>query len=167
MTVSNPGFLNFRISSDYIYNQLLEISKEGQNYGKKLAYLGQKAQVEFVSANPTGPLTVGHGRQAVLGDVISRILEWHGYDVEREYYYNDAGRQMKLLGESVKTRYLQLLGEKVDLPDGGYEGDYIKEIAEGIINKEGDQLDRESSIHDFRKVAEKTIFSEIKNTLNN
>ncbi|MFL3050181.1 MAG: arginine--tRNA ligase [Candidatus Neomarinimicrobiota bacterium] len=166
VTVSNPGFLNFSISSDYIYNELLAISKEGPNYGKNSAYLGQKAQVEFVSANPTGPLTVGHGRQAVLGDVIARILEWHGYEVEREYYYNDAGRQMKLLGESVKARYLQLLGEKVDLPDGGYEGYYIKEIAQGIIDNKNNQLDRETSTNDFRKVAEKAIFSEIKNTLN-
>ena len=166
ITVSNPGFLNFTISSDYIYNQLSVITNEGPNYGKKSTYLGQKAQVEFVSANPTGPLTVGHGRQAVLGDVIARILEWHGYEVEREYYYNDAGRQMKLLGESVKSRYLQIIGENVDLPEGGYEGEYIKEIAKGIINKKNKTYNRESSIDDFRKVAEKAIFLEIKNTLN-
>jgi arginyl-tRNA synthetase len=75
--------------------------------------------VEFVSANPTGPLTVGHGRQAVLGDVVAKILEWNGYSVEREYYYNDAGRQMRLLGESVRARYLEITGEKGEFPEGG------------------------------------------------
>lgn len=165
VTISKPGFLNFRISSDYIYNQLKVISIEGSDYGKTNRGLGYKAQVEFVSANPTGPLTVGHGRQAVLGDVVSRILEWHGYNVEREYYYNDAGRQMRLLGESVQARYLELSGLETEFPEGGYKGEYIRQIAQNIIDADNSNIDKNSSINDFRKVAEKEIFNKIKKTL--
>ena len=140
VTISKPGFLNFRISIDYIYNQLKVISIEGSDYGKTHRGLGYKAQVEFVSANPTGPLTVGHGRQAVLGDVVSRILEWHGYNVEREYYYNDAGRQMRLLGESVQARYLELSGLETEFPEGGYKGEYIRQIARNIIDADNSSI---------------------------
>lgn len=94
-----------------------------------------KANVEFVSANPTGPLTVGHGRNAVLGDTVSNILEWHGYDVTREYYFNDAGRQMRILGKSVETRYFQILGHDIVFPENGYQGNYIKDIAQTILDK--------------------------------
>ena len=164
-TVSKPGFLNFRISPEYLRHQLKVISNEGADYDKIQLGKGKKAQVEFVSANPTGPLTVGHGRQAVLGDVVARILEWHGYDVDREYYYNDAGRQMRLLGESVKARYLELLGAEIDFPEGGYEGEYIREIARGIDDKEGGIITKNSDVSEFREFAEEVIFSGIKSTL--
>ena len=164
-TVSEPGFLNFRLSPDYLRHQLEVISEEGVEYGKTHLGKGLKAQVEFVSANPTGPLTVGHGRQAVLGDVIARILEWHGYEVEREYYYNDAGRQMRLLGESVRARYLEISGDEGEFPEGGYEGEYIREIARGIHEKAREEITENSEVSEFRKFAEEVIFTEIKSTL--
>ncbi|MDP6034258.1 MAG: arginine--tRNA ligase, partial [Candidatus Marinimicrobia bacterium] len=94
ITVTPPGFINFKIAPTYYYQILSEILTNNQ-FGRGLSGKGKKANVEFVSANPTGPLTVGHGRNAVLGDTVSNILEWHGYDVTREYYFNDAGRQMR------------------------------------------------------------------------
>ena len=117
------GFINFKIGSSYYYQILTDILSD-KSYGKNIYGKGQKANVEFVSANPTGPLTVGHGRNAVLGDTVANILEWNGYEVTREYYFNDAGRQMRILGESVEFRYKELIGEKSDFPEGGYEGSY-------------------------------------------
>ncbi|MDP7611344.1 MAG: arginine--tRNA ligase, partial [Nitrospinaceae bacterium] len=115
--------------------------------------------------NPTGPLTVGHGRQAVLGDVVAKILEWNGYSVEREYYYNDAGRQMRLLGESVRARYLEIVGEKGGFPEGGYEGEYIREIAQKIYDEKGDTLKDETEVTVFRDAAEEEIFADIRSTV--
>ena len=109
-------------------------------FGRTELGKGQKALVEFVSANPTGPLTVGHGRGAILGDVVSNILNWNGYEVEREYYYNDAGRQMERLGQSVKARYLELVGQSAEFPDEGYEGEYIIDIARDLMKNRGDNL---------------------------
>ncbi|MFQ6618749.1 MAG: arginine--tRNA ligase, partial [Fidelibacterota bacterium] len=122
-------------------------------------------QVEFVSANPTGPLSVGHGRQAVLGDTIANILQWNGYDVTREYYFNNAGRQMRLLGLSVKIRYLQLLGEDIPFPEEGYQGEYIIDIAKKIFIKYGDTKIAESEEGFFKEFAEKEVFEDIKSTL--
>ena len=165
VTVSKPGFLNFRIATDYLQNQLTEIVSASGDYGKSGAGKSQRALVEFVSANPTGPLTVGHGRQAVLGDVVARILEWNGYSVEREYYYNDAGRQMRLLGESVRARYLEILGEKGEFPEEGYEGKYIREIAQKIHDEKGKILKDETEVTPFRNTAEEEIFADIRSTL--
>ena len=113
--------------------------------------------MEFVSANPTGPLTVGHGRGAVIGDTISNILSWNGYDVQREYYFNNAGRQMRVLGESVYARYLELLGQNTDLPENGYEGKYIYDIAQKIIDKHTGSLKENSKEPIFKNVAESHI----------
>ena len=165
VTVSKPGFINFSISETYLRNQISEILTKGEDYGKSEAGEGKRALVEFVSANPTGPLTVGHGRQAVLGDVVSNILELHGYDVTREYYFNDAGRQMRLLGESVRARYLELLGEDASVPEGGYEGSYIRDIAEQMVQLHGDSLKQQDDMTIFKQTAEKVIFSDIKATL--
>ena len=104
----------------------------------------KKYNIEFVSANPTGPLTVGHGRGAMLGDTVSNILEWNGYDVQREYYFNNAGRQMRVLGQSVHARYLELLGQNAELPEGGYEGKYIYDIAQKVIDEHTDSLKENS-----------------------
>ena len=93
--------------------RVLDEILSNKNYGKNIYGNGQKANVEFVSANPTGPLTVGHGRNAVLGDTVSNILEWNGYEVTREYYFNDAGRQMRILGQSVEFRYMELIGKRI------------------------------------------------------
>ena len=108
MSVSKPGFINFKISNKYLQSQISIIIEASDNYGKGVDGIGKNANVEFVSANPTGPLTVGHGRNAILGDVVSNILEWQGYDVTREYYFNDAGRQMRVLAQSVEVLYFNL-----------------------------------------------------------
>lgn len=162
ITVTAPGFINFRISPDYYYAVLKNILTDS-DFGRGKQGAGENANVEFVSANPTGPLTVGHGRQAVLGDAVANILEWNGYSVTREYYYNDAGRQMRILGQSVEARYYQELGEDWKLPDEGYQGDYILEIARNILTDNGPGLKSGDSI--FLQEAEKTIFSDIKATL--
>jgi arginyl-tRNA synthetase len=165
VTVSKPGFLNFRIATDYLWNQLTEIVSASGNYGRSESGKGQRALVEFVSANPTGPLTVGHGRQAVLGDVVARILEWNGYAVEREYYYNNAGRQMRLLGESVRARYLEITGEKGEFPEDGYEGEYIRDIAQKIYDVKKGTLKDENEVTAFRDAAEEKIFADIRSTV--
>ena len=162
LSSSEPGFVNFHISNDYYLKILKQIISESENFGKKKK-LNQSANVEFVSSNPTGPLTVGHGRQAFLGDMVSNILTWNGYDVTREYYYNDAGKQMRVLAESCYAKYAQQTGKKVEMPENGYVGTYLDEIAEKIINKHGKDLESDNPI--FRDFTEKEIFENIKNTL--
>jgi arginyl-tRNA synthetase len=162
--IAGPGFINFFFKPETIHQALREILAQGSEYGKLSVGRGKRAQVEFVSANPTGPLTVGHCRQAVLGDVISRLLKNAGYDVTREYYYNDAGRQMKLLGESVRARYLELLGKPSHFPEDGYHGEYIYEIARKIEQHYGDQWEG-ASVEQFTEFAERELFAEIKRTL--
>jgi len=121
--------------------------------------------VEYLSANPTGPLTVGHGRNAVLGDTIARLHEASGYQVTREYYFNNGGRQMKLLGESVRARYLEELGRSAEMPEGGYQGEYIRDIARGLCASHGEQLSDEPADADvFRAAAESAIFADIRRT---
>ena len=164
ITVTTPGFINFKIAPTYYYQILSEILTNKQ-FGRGISGNGKKANVEFVSANPTGPLTVGHGRNAVLGDTVSNILEWHGYDVTREYYFNDAGRQMRILGKSVETRYFQILGHDIVFPENGYQGNYIKDIAQTILDKKGKSLSASDPV--FKDQAEKTIFADIKKSLNN
>ncbi|HTY58828.1 MAG TPA: arginine--tRNA ligase, partial [Bacteroidota bacterium] len=107
--VAGPGFINFSFAGTYYLRQLEELVRTGDSFGRSAVGRGKKVQVEFVSANPTGPLTVGHGRGAVFGDTVARMLEWTGHEVEREYYFNNAGRQMRILGDSVRHRYLELL----------------------------------------------------------
>ena len=147
--VAGSGFINFRFSEEYLAAEVGEILAAGDAYGRAERH-GRRALVEYVSANPTGPLTVGHGRNAVLGDTIANLLDWSGYDVTREYYFNDAGRQMRVLGESVRARYQALLepdgprkridtssGMTVEVPESfpedGYLGTYITEIAEQLF----------------------------------
>ncbi len=108
--VAGPGFLNLWLSGERWHELLRRVLELGPRYGHSKAGAGVRVQVEFVSANPTGPLTLGHGRQAVLGDAIARLLEATGHEVTREYYFNDGGRQMRVLGESVRARYLEQLG---------------------------------------------------------
>ena len=162
LSSSEPGFVNFHISNDYYLEILKQIISESENFGKKKK-LNQSANVEFVSSNPTGPLTVGHGRQAILGDMVSNILTWNGYDVTREYYYNDAGKQMRVLAESCYAKYAQQIGKKAEMPENGYVGTYLDEIAEKIINKHGKDLESDNPV--FRDFTEKEIFENIKNTL--
>ncbi len=164
--IAGPGFINFRFAPGWTQRQLGRILEEPQTYGKTAANNGKRIQVEFVSANPTGPLTVGHGRNAVLGDTIARMYEWTGANVEREYYFNDAGRQMRVLGESVQIRYRQILGDDVQLPDGHYEGEYIRDIAQALYGNVGDRLKSVDDMAEFTAAARDAMFDDIKATLN-
>jgi arginyl-tRNA synthetase len=164
LSASQPGFVNFHISDDYYLKILKQIINESENFGKKKK-LNKSANVEFVSSNPTGPLTVGHGRQAILGDMVSNILTWNGYDVTREYYYNDAGKQMRVLAESCYAKYAKQVGKNVEMPENGYVGTYLDEIAEKIVNEHGKDLESDNPI--FRDFTEKEIFANIENTLEN
>ncbi|KAB2909406.1 MAG: arginine--tRNA ligase [Ignavibacteriales bacterium] len=163
--VAGPGFINFFFNPDYISRSVKEILEKGAKFGKTETNLGKKALVEFVSANPTGPLTVGHGRNAVSGDTMANLLEATGYKVDREYYFNNAGRQMRVLGNSVRLRYLELLGEQVEFPEDHYQGQYIIDIAKGLLEKNGDTLKNEDAEGIFKDEAEKVIFEDIKKTL--
>ena len=163
--IAGPGFINFYFTPIFIAQIIKPILTNPRSYGKSVKYNGKKANVEFVSANPTGPLTVGHGRNAVVGDTIANLLEWVGYEVDREYYFNNAGRQMRILGDSVKQRYLELLGNKVDFPEDYYQGEYITEIARKLVSDYGDKLLEEKPEGIFKDKAEQEIFVEIKNTL--
>jgi arginyl-tRNA synthetase len=163
--IAGAGFINFFFNPKFYSKIILKILEQKDNFGKSDKYSGKKANVEFVSANPTGPLTVGHGRNAVLGDTIANLLEWIGYQVDREYYFNNAGRQMRVLGDSVRLRYLELLGIKTNFPDDYYQGDYIKEIAIKLFDRYLDKLKDEPSEGIFKEVAEQEIFADIKNTL--
>ena len=164
ITITQPGFINFVIKQNFYQNNLKSIIQDKDDFGKDFKGKDKSANVEFVSANPTGPLTVGHGRNAVIGDTVSNILEWHDYKVTREYYYNDAGKQMRTLGKSVEARYLELLEKSFEFPEGGYQGDYIIEIAKEIIGNNGKGLKENDA--QFLSSAEKIIFGQIKKSLN-
>jgi len=161
--IAGPGYINFRLSMPFWARCLAAV--ESPDFGPAPFGRGKRVLVEFVSANPTGPLTVGHGRNAVLGDAIARLFEATQHAVTREYYFNNAGRQMKLLGESVKARYLELLGERVSFPDEGYQGDYIREIAASLVHEHGDRLRNEDATGIFKEAAEHAIFEDIERTL--
>ena len=163
--IAGPGFINFFYAPSYLQNFVQEILDKNKNFGRNKSGRNQKAQVEFVSANPTGPLTIGHGRQAVIGDTIANFLEWSGYQVTREYYFNNAGRQMRVLGDSVKLRYRELCGEKIDFPDEFYQGQYILEIARELKKEHGNDLLKQQDSDIFKEKAEDLIFADIKNTL--
>ncbi len=189
--VAGPGFVNLWLSGARWHDLLREVLELGPRYGHSKAGDGTRVQVEFVSANPTGPLTLGHGRQAVLGDTLARLLEAAGYEVTREYYFNNGGRQMRVLGESVRARYLELLGRAappppeafegpeeawpreidglpVVFPRDGYQGAYIGELAALLRREHGDGL-AELAPGDgpdiFRRTAEERIFADIRRTL--
>ncbi len=138
--IAGPGFINFYFTPEFVAGIIKNILSNISQFGKSTRYSNKKANVEFVSANPTGPLTVGHGRNSVVGDTIANLLEWVGYEVDREYYFNNAGRQMRVLGDSVKQRYLELLGNKIDFPDDYYQGEYIIEIAKKLVTEYSDKL---------------------------
>ena len=138
--IAGPGFINFFIAPDAWGPVLTTIHAANDRYGASAIGKGRKIQVEFVSSNPTGPLHVGHGRGAAVGDSVARILAFSGYDVQREYYINDSGRQIRTLGLSVLLRYRALFGESIDFPETCYQGDYIIEMARALKDQQGDQL---------------------------
>jgi len=162
--IAGPGFINFFINK-HVWTTVLEpVYKYGDRFGLSSTSGKGRVMVEFVSANPTGPLSIGHGRNAILGDTIARLLEAAGYKVEREYYFNDAGNQMRVLGASTKARYLELLQREFKFPEDGYLGDYIYDIAAAIIDEAGESLvDADEMI--FKDRAQKAIFTDIDNTL--
>jgi arginyl-tRNA synthetase len=134
--LAGGGFINFYLTKSGLGAVLLEIHQKDKNYGRSEFGKGKKAILEFVSANPTGPLTIAHGRQAAVGDCLARILKFTGHTVHSEYYLNDAGRQMRMLSQSVWVRYNELLGIEMPFPEDGYQGDYVRDIARDIIEKE-------------------------------
>jgi arginyl-tRNA synthetase len=163
--VIRPGFINIFLEAAYFQALVEEVLEKGGDFQKPIPEKKEKIQVEFVSANPTGPLTIGHGRQAVLGDTVARIFEWFGHDVTREYYFNDAGRQMRLLGLSVYARYMNLLGYEAELPADGYQGDYIIDIAKIIVDKWGEKYLNQPDNPYFTDFAAEQVFTLIQNTL--
>jgi arginyl-tRNA synthetase len=137
--IAGPGFINFRLRKVFLHAKLEQLLSEEHSSVRTDIGEGRKVQVEFVSANPTGPLHVGHGRGAAVGNALCNILQAAGFEVQREFYINDAGLQVKLLGESVFARYLQLLGNDAPFPEDGYKGDYVELIAEEIIKRAGEE----------------------------
>jgi arginyl-tRNA synthetase len=164
--IAGPGFLNFTFSSQFYYQRLRELAeaKEGNlNIGR-----GRKVQVEIASVNPTGPLHVGHGRVAVIGDVLSRLHQAVGFEVEREYYVNDAGKQMENLGRSLYARYQELLGVPSEFPVDGYPGDYVKELAETVKSENGSKftaVSEDAAIEFFTRYGGDALLQTIKNQL--
>jgi len=166
--IAGPGFLNFFIREEAWIAMLEAVDKIEDCYGTSSFGNGKKVHVEFVSANPTGPLHIGHARGAVVGDVIANLLTMSGFSVFREYYINDTGSQMNNLGKSVMFRYLELLGVDVEFPESCYQGDYIKHIAAEILKRDGDAylaMDREEVIPIFTDYAAQVIMREIKEDL--
>jgi len=137
--IAGPGFINFFIKAEAWQYFIPEVISAGERYGSSNLGKGERIQIEFVSANPTGPLHIGHGRGAAVGDTLANILEFSGFIVEREYYINDVGIQMTNLGRSLKARYLHLLGKEVKFPENGYPGEYLKEIAKELYEEVGRQ----------------------------
>jgi arginyl-tRNA synthetase len=157
--IAGPGFINFWLAGDQLAGVHRRILAEGPAYGRSQVGRGLNVNVEFVSANPTGPLHVGHGRQAALGDAIAALLQWTGHTVVREFYYNDAGVQIANLGASVQARIRQARGESVSIPEGGYHGEYIKEIA-AIYVREHPGDPRGERDDDVRRVAVRELRKE-------
>lgn len=165
LEIAGPGFVNIFLNAKVWYDALQPVLDAGAEFGKSAVGKGRKVMVEFVSANPTGPLSIGHGRQAILGDSIAKLLETTGHDVYREYYFNDAGRQMRVLGQSTQARYLELLGKEFQFPEDGYQGEYIRDIAQALIDDKGDSLIGSADVLPFTEKAVELIFKDISGTL--
>ncbi|UFP93974.1 arginine--tRNA ligase [Gloeobacter morelensis] len=162
--VAKPGFINLRLGHRFVAAELQRILELKGDYGRTVPEQPERILLEFVSANPTGPLHLGHGRWAAIGSSLERILQFAGYTVDSEFYINDAGNQMQLLGLSLKQRYLQALGEAVELPDGSYKGSYLKELAEQLAAAQGDSL-RDEPVAWFSAYAEGRLLEQQKITL--
>lgn len=163
--IAGAGFINFFISDDIYKKIISEILKEKDNFGRSELYKNKTANLEWVSANPTGPLHLGHGRGLCLGKSVANLLEWTGYKVTREYYYNDAGNQMNNLAKSVHARYMQIIDPDFPFPEDGYVGEYIKDIAKLIYDDKKDSLKDSDDLNYFKKAGEDYNFRSIKNTL--
>ncbi|HEY5596583.1 MAG TPA: arginine--tRNA ligase, partial [Candidatus Bipolaricaulota bacterium] len=162
--VAGAGFLNFHLKPETVQSVVAHILKTGDAFGRLSLGDGRHVQVEYVSANPTGPLTVGHGRNAVVGDTAANLLKTTGWRVTREYYFNDAGKQMRVLGESLKLRVRQLLGEHVEIPEGHYQGEYLLDIARKALAEHGRTIAQQDWPF-FKKIAQDEIYADIRRTL--
>lgn len=163
-----PGFINFFLNRARVLEQLWEVLRRGASYGRSDVGCGVRVLVEFVSANPTGPLHIGHGRGAALGAALSNVLEAAGFQVSREYYVNDVGRQMEVLGRSLYIRYLQEVGRDSELPDDHYKGDYLRELAKEFLAAHGDRWadeDQASALPVFKEFASRRILEGIRKDL--
>ena len=166
--IAGPGFINFYLNPDWVYDMLARIVEAGENYGNLPKASDEKIQLEYVSANPTGPLHVGHGRGAAVGSALANLLKAAGYDVEQEYYINDAGNQMNNLARSVNARYLELLGKEIEFPEDGYHGHDILDTAQRIINKYGDrflQMEEAERLEEFKTIAYQEKLAALKEDL--
>lgn len=166
--IAGPGFINFYLNPDWVYDMLARIVEAGENYGNLHKASDEKIQLEYVSANPTGPLHVGHGRGAAVGSALANLLKAAGYDVEQEYYINDAGNQMNNLARSVNARYLELLGKEIEFPEDGYHGHDIIDTAQRIINKYGDrflQMEEAERLEEFKTIAYQEKLAALKEDL--
>ncbi len=166
--IKRPGFINIFLSKEALYDVLRAINKDTEGFARNNLGSGKKVLIEFVSANPTGPLSIAHARQAAVGDSLANILEFSGFDVSREYYINDEGNQIKNLGLSLKARYLQALGKTVDLPEDGYRGEYLCELAEKLIREIGDKYagdESPQSVEFFSNYAAGKILDHIREEL--
>ena len=165
--VAGPGFVNVRLTRAWLADVLREVERAGDAYGRAEPN-GRRAQVEFVSANPTGPLHIGHARNAALGDALARVLEAAGWSVEREYYFNDTGGQMDRFGASVEARYLQLVGREAEVPEDGYHGDYVADLARDILDAEGPglaDLPPEERVARLQRLGANRVLDQISGTL--
>ena len=166
--VAGPGFINIKMSQEFFLKRLRNAVSQGENFGSSESGQGTKVMIEFVSANPTGPLHVGHGRGAAVGDCLARIMKKAGYDLSTEYYINDVGNQMNFLGRSTWLRYRELKGEAIEFPEDHYRGDYIKDIAQEVIDQKGDEFlnkPEEECIPFFRRFAKDNILKSIEKDL--
>jgi len=166
--VAGPGFINIKMSKDFFLSRLKEAILQGREFGQSDVGQKKKVLLEFVSANPTGPLHVGHGRGAAVGHALSCLMKKAGFDVSTEYYINDVGNQMNNLGRSTWVRYQELLKKKVEFPDDGYKGEYIKDIAQAVIDADGSShLDKqnEDALTFFRKFSKDFILEGIRDDL--
>lgn len=166
--IAGPGFINFYLKQDWMYDMLAQIIALGEQYGNLQNACKEKIQIEYVSANPTGPLHVGHGRGAAVGSALANLMKAAGYDVTREYYINDAGNQINNLAASVNARYLELQGQEVEFPENGYHGHDIIETAERIIRIYGDKflhMDEKERLEQFRTIALKEKLAALKEDL--
>ena len=168
--IAGPGFLNLTMKPSFFLKRLLKVAEQADGYGSSNAGQGKKVLLEFVSANPTGPLHVGHGRGAAVGDMLGRLLDKAGYNVSTEYYINDVGNQMNTLGRSTWARYLELQGRENDFPSDYYQGEYIKDIARDIHEKHGSEFLHKTEgeiLPFFREYSLNSILNGIKEDLTN
>ena len=166
--IAGPGFINLTLANAVFQNVISEVRQQGANYGKSTLPEPCKVDLEYVSANPTGPMHVGHGRWAALGDSIARVMRHAGYDVDEEFYINDQGNQMNVFADSLVVRYQQALGLDVEMPEASYGGSYVKELAQQIIDRDGDKwlsVDPDERRVEFREIGYSAMMENVKETL--